>query len=109
MILDPVLILGPGPFQRFGAAGAAMATVLAQVIVTMIMLFGVILQKKENVLKGLRLFVKNSVGICAGNLQNRYSYCTSGYGVLFYLYGIDTHGSWFWSRGNRYAACGRSD
>ena len=58
MILDPVLILGPGPFQRFGAAGAAMATVLAQVIVTMIMLFGVILQKKENVLKGLRLFVK---------------------------------------------------
>ena len=24
-----------------------------------------------------------------GNLQNRYSYCTSGYGVLFYLYGID--------------------
>lgn len=57
IILDPVLILGPGPFQRFGAAGA-MATVLAQVIVTMIMLFGVILQKKENVLKGLRLFVK---------------------------------------------------
>ena len=55
------------------------------------------------------LVCKNSVGICAGNLQNRYSYCTSGYGVLFYLYGIDTHGSWFWSRGNRYAACGWSD
>ena len=55
------------------------------------------------------LVCKNSVGICAGNLQNRYSYCTSGYGVLFYLYGIDTYGSWFWSRGNRYAACGRSD
>ena len=68
MILDPVLILGLGPFQRFGAAGAAMATVLAQVIVTMIMLFGVILQKKENVLKGLRLFVKIPLeyvqGIC---------------------------------------------
>ena len=47
MILDPVLILGPGPFQRFGAAGAAMATVLAQVIVTMIMLFGVILQRRK--------------------------------------------------------------
>ena len=64
MILDPVLILGPGPFQRFGAAGAAMATVLAQVIVTMIMLFGVILQKKENVLKGLRLFVKIRWNMC---------------------------------------------
>ena len=55
------------------------------------------------------LVCKNSVGICAGNLQNRYSYCTSGYGVLFYLYGIDAYGSWFWSRGNCYAACGRSD
>ena len=58
MILDPVLILGPGPFPRFGAAGAAMATVLAQVIVTGIMLLGIFVQKKDNVLKGLRLFVK---------------------------------------------------
>ena len=59
MILDPVLILGPGPFSEiWRQRAAAMATVLAQVIVTMIMLFGVILQKKENVLKGLRLFVK---------------------------------------------------
>ena len=58
MILDPVLILGPGPFPRFGAAGAAMATVLAQVIVSGIMLLGIFVQKKDNVLKGLRLFVK---------------------------------------------------
>ena len=58
MILDPVLILGPGPFPRFGAAGAAMATVLAQVIVSGIMLLGIFVQKKENVLKRLRLFVK---------------------------------------------------
>ena len=68
MILDPVLILGPGPFPRFGAAGAAMATVLAQVIVTGIMLLGILVQKKENVLKGLRLFVKIPLeyveGIC---------------------------------------------
>mgnify|MGYP000559086744 CR=1 FL=1 len=68
MILDPVLILGPGPFPRFGAAGAAIATVLAQVIVTGIMLLGIFVQKKDNVLKGLRLFVKIPLeyveGIC---------------------------------------------
>ena len=58
MILDPVLILGPGAFPRFGAAGAAMATVLAQIIVTGIMLLGIFAQKKENVLKGIRLFAK---------------------------------------------------
>ena len=45
-----------------------MATVLAQVIVTGIMLLGIFVQKKENVLKGLRLFVKIPLeyveGIC---------------------------------------------
>ena len=64
VILD-VLFVFPG---KMGVSGAALATVLAQVIVTMIMLFGVILQKKENVLKGLRLFVKIPLeyvqGIC---------------------------------------------
>lgn len=58
MILDPVFILGAGPVPGFGAAGAAMATVLAQVIVTGVMLLGVLVQKKDNVLKGLRWFAK---------------------------------------------------
>ena len=64
-----------------------MVTVLAQVIVTMIMLFGVILQKKENVLKGLRLF-KIPVGICAGIKKKKkigIPTALCGYGVLFYL------------------------
>ena len=50
MILDPVLILGPGPFPKLG--------VTAQAIVMTIMILGVFIQKKENVLKGISLTAK---------------------------------------------------
>lgn len=58
MILDPLLILGPGPLPKLGAAGGAIATVTAQFIVMSIMILGIVKQKKENVLKGITLFAK---------------------------------------------------
>ena len=54
MVLDPVLILGVG----LGVVGAAIATVTAQAIVMSIMIVGIVIQKKENVLKGTRLLAK---------------------------------------------------
>ena len=56
MILDPVLILGLGPFPRLETTGAAIATVLSQALVLAALLIGILRSKMENnVLKHLRL------------------------------------------------------
>lgn len=53
MILDPLLILGIGPFPRLEVAGAAIATVIAQATVTII--FIVRTRKKTELFSGLNL------------------------------------------------------
>ncbi|MDD2958795.1 MAG: MATE family efflux transporter [Lachnospiraceae bacterium] len=56
MILDPVLILGLGPFPRLETVGAAIATVFAQMVVTLVLCIGIWgIHGKENVLKKANL------------------------------------------------------
>lgn len=69
MVLDPVLILGPGPFPRLGVTGAAIATVTAQAIVMLIMVLGVLRGHKDNILKGTRLLARMPLSILEGIFQ----------------------------------------
>jgi len=60
MILDPLLILGLGPFPRLEVVGAALATIIAQFCVTVI--FIIKARRTKEIFSGLNLFEVPDMG-----------------------------------------------
>ena len=60
MIIDPFLIYGIGPFKRMEVKGAAVGTIISQIVVTIIFIY--FIMKKTQLLKNVNLLKKLDIG-----------------------------------------------
>ncbi|MEG1302867.1 MAG: MATE family efflux transporter [Lachnospiraceae bacterium] len=67
IVMDPVLIFGLGPFPRMGVEGAAIATVGAQIVVTL--LFVIAVRNDKIIFDKFRLFTKTPFRHIKGIVQ----------------------------------------
>ena len=110
MILDPLLILGVGPFPRLETVGAAIATVTAQILVFSVLVFRIFTSRLEpNVLRGLHLFSR-----FPGKFYKKYPphWSANSYpehDLLHDLHGTDQNGFRLRCCCHRCPACGRAD
>ena len=98
MILDPLLVLGVGPFPRLEVIGAAVATVTAQIVVLLILVAEILRDHGEaNVLHKIRLLSQTGYCLFKRSLSHWNPHCTSGKPLLYHLH--DTHPNGFRIRG----------
>ena len=98
MILDPLLILGLGPVNKFGVNGAAIATVKCTGNRYDYFDPWNYPTEKTKCIKRNQIIYKNSIQISKWNLQDWYSNSDSGNGLLWNFHGINSYGFRVWSR-----------
>lgn len=109
MILDPLLILGPGPLPKLGAGRRSHCNGNGAVYRYEYHDSWNRETEERKCIKRYYPVRKNSGRISERDLQNRNSYCDTGNGILRDIDGNHPHGIGLWCRSHRHTACGRTD